>query len=77
MIQDRGGLSTLVTVMMFTIGLFLLGVGYYIIATEIPSPSYPTDKWEFLWYKYTEDPQDPWGRYIKRTGRVWIKIFPD
>ena len=77
MIQDRGGLSTLVTVMMFTIGLFLLGVGYYIIATEIPSPSYPTDKWEFLWFKYTEDLQDPWGKYIKKTQRTEWNFVED
>lgn len=69
MIQKRGGLSTSLTGLMLFIGLLLLGVGYYIIATEIPSPSYPNDEWEFLWFKYIEDSPDPWGRFIKKSRR--------
>jgi len=62
---------------MFIIGLFLVGVGVYLKVTEAPSLSYPRDKWEFLWYKYTEDPQDPWGRYIKRTERTELSFAED
>ena len=67
MMQNRRCLSTRITTIMFFFGLFLIVLAVYLKATEVPSPSYPDDEWEFLWFKYTEDPEDPWGEYIKKT----------
>ena len=67
--KRRLGLSTSITTLMFIVGLILIGAAFYLKAMEIPSPSYPDDEWEFLWFKYTEDPEAPWGRYIKKTYR--------
>lgn len=69
MIQNRAGLSQRATVLMIFIGLSLIGLGYFLRAYVPPSPSYPNDKWEFLWFKYIEDSPYPWGEYIKRSQR--------
>jgi hypothetical protein len=29
-----------------------------------PTPSYPSDRWERLWYVYTGDLGSPWGQYL-------------
>jgi hypothetical protein len=29
-----------------------------------PSPSYPTDRWERLWYVYSGSPSSPWDQYL-------------
>ena len=34
---------------------------------DIPEPYYPSDRWEFLWFKYTGDNEDPWGDFINRS----------
>jgi hypothetical protein len=31
---------------------------------EAPPPSYPSDKWERLWYVYSGSPSSPWGQYL-------------
>lgn len=40
-------------------------------------PSYPYDKWEFLWFKYTGNKAQPWGKYLKRTFRPEINFNED
>ena len=67
--RERVGLSTHITTLMLFFGLFLIGLAYYLKATEIPAPSYPAEEWEFLWFKYTEDSQDPWGAFIEKSHR--------
>ena len=67
--RERVGLSTHITTLMLFFGLFLIGLAYYLKATEIPAPSYPAEEWEFLWFKYVDDSQHPWGKYIKTSHR--------
>lgn len=35
-------------------------------------PSYPNDRWEFLWFRYTEVREKPWGEFITRSYKKEI-----
>lgn len=41
---------------------------------DIQEPSFPSHRWEFLWFTYTGDNADPWGNFIKRTFKDDIKF---
>jgi len=57
-------------------------LAYYNFGIEAPSPSYPSDQWEFLWFTYDEDSEalskyltksyfSDWSFYFDyRTGEV-------
>ena len=34
---------------------------------DLPEPSFPSDRWEFLWFRYTEVREKPWGDFISRS----------
>ena len=66
--MKRGrGLSQSATVLILFIGIVIMGFGVFLRVTAPPAPSYPPDRWEILWYKYSEDLRDPWGDYITKS----------
>jgi len=44
---------------------------------DIPEPSFPRDRWEFLWFRYTEDNRNPWGDLIAQTSKIEINFNDD
>ena len=67
MMQNRTGLSTRITALMLFFCFSFLIIAYYNIEPEPPSPSYPSDQWEFLWFKYVEDSETTWGKYLNES----------
>jgi hypothetical protein len=54
----------------FRIGFREAGIENYAASIKVqapsppPSPSYPSDRWERLWYMYSGSPSSPWGQYL-------------
>lgn len=44
---------------------------------DIPEPSYPSDRWEFLWFRYMGDNGNPWGDFIAQTSKIEIPFDDD
>ena len=42
-----------------------------------PKPSFPSNRWEFLWFRYTEDKRNPWGDLIAQTSKIEINFDED
>jgi len=40
-------------------------------------PSYPIDRWEFIWFRYTEDGINPWGDFIFRSFKNELNFDDD
>ena len=64
---SRGGQSTRIIALILFFMLSFLLIAYYNIEPEPPSPSYPSDQWEFLWFKYEEDSETTWGKYLNQS----------
>jgi len=44
---------------------------------DLPEPSFPSDRWEFLWFRYTEDNKNPWGELIAQTSKIELNFDDD
>lgn len=48
-----------------------------VLTAAVPEPAYPSDEWEFLWFRYTGDNSNPWGEFIRRTIKYDINFDED
>ncbi len=73
--RSRTGLSVRNTAFMLFFVFSFLILAYYNLGIETPSPSYPSDHWEFLWFKYDEDSEEL-GKYLSKSYHSeWSIIY--